>query len=65
MASAEEQANVFAQAFIDLYGEIDGVADEMSDRDHRITQQNWPMYLAAKDYVQRFEKKQTEGERHG
>ena len=49
--SAEKDAATFAQAFVDLYDAIDGVCDEMSARDYRLTQEGWPLYLRAKEYL--------------
>lgn len=49
--NAENDAATFARAFVDLYDAIDGVADEMSARDYRLTQEGWPLYLRAKEYL--------------
>lgn len=52
--TAEKDALDFVKAFVDLYNEIDGVTDEMSTRDYRLTQEFWPLHEAAKDYLARI-----------
>jgi hypothetical protein len=41
---AEAERDEIRDAFLKLYREIDGVADEMSDRDHRLIDEFWPLY---------------------
>ena len=48
---ADSDALTYAQAFVALYDAIDGVSDEMSGRDFRLTQEYWSLYLEAKDFL--------------
>lgn len=41
----------YARAFVALYKGIDGVVDEMSARDFRLTQENWALYLQAQAFL--------------
>lgn len=46
-----EKAQEFAQALVSLYDEIDGVADEMSSRDCRLTQEFYFRVEEARRYL--------------
>lgn len=47
-----EKLREAAQAFVDLYEELDGVVDDLSDRDFRLTQEYYERYLQAKEALE-------------
>lgn len=52
--SEAELRDVYEQlckAYVALYDGIDGVSDEMSSRDHRLTQEHYYTYLHVKGYL--------------